>query len=300
MADQLQLLEAVLQAGGPVRLGEIAKRVGSEAANIRTQIKRLIKHAYLSATGDTDLDYSITDGGRGKIEELRRDKYSVMPPATPSPDVPPVGETPKPAEEAPASGAAVAEPLPSEDEARTTEYPQFTNICEIVGLDSKTSALVTRHVWLGGKWDDLDWVWKGLMQMQVRPDLAQRIWHSWRTQLQQSIPPALQELLGSGKTVDAKEATATKDGLPARPAKGSMSHIIRDNSPVYVGEGLGDMDYTDATHLCEIRASAAARGAPAADPPQSPGSMADDVVKIYNAFKETMGDRMQGKSYIIE
>ncbi len=79
-----------------------------------------------------------------------------------------------------------------------------------------------------------------------------------------------------------------------------MSHIIRDNSPVYVGEGTGDMDYKDAIRLCEVRASAAARGAAPAGQPQTPGSMADEMVKIFTAFKEVMGGDLKGKSYLIE
>ena len=308
MADQLQLLEAVLQAGGPTRLGEIAKKVNSEPANIRTQIKRLVKNHYLSATGEKDLDYALTDPGREKIEELRREKggqsqtapavgIETKPPETPA--------TPTPTTETPAPpAAAVAEPLPSEDKAGATEYPQFTSICEIVGLDPKVAALVTRHVWLGGKWDDLDWVWKALLQMQVRPDLGQRIWHAWRSQLQQSVPPNLQELLGSGKSVTAKTAGAggaeAEEVVTGRPAKGFMSHIIRDNTPVYVGEGLGDMDYKDATRLCEVRAAAAARSAPAASTAQTPGSMAEDLVKVVNAVRGLGGEGEVGKSYLIE
>ena len=308
MADQLQLLEAVLQAGGPVRLGEIAKRVNSEAANIRTQIKRFVKHHQLAATGEKDLDYSLTDAGRQKLEELRREKGRI------GPTEPLVGTAPKPTETPPtpppttetpaAGGPAVAEPLPSEEVAGTTEYPQFISICEIVGLDPKVAQLVARHTWLGGKWNDLDWVWKALMQMQVRPDLAQRIWHSWRSQLQQAIPTDLQELLGSGKPVTAKAATsaagegeaAASAGLPLKV----MSHIIRDNTPVYVGEGLGDMDYKDATRLCEVRAAAAARSAPAASTAQTPGSMAEDLVKVVNAVRGIGGEAAPGTSYLIE
>ncbi|GAI42262.1 unnamed protein product, partial [marine sediment metagenome] len=50
-----------------------------------------------------------------------------------------------------------------------------------------------------------------------------------------------------------------------------------------------------------VRAAALARGGtgPGGQPP-TPGSMADEVVKIFNAFKQTTGAETKGKSYIVK
>ncbi|GAI62878.1 unnamed protein product, partial [marine sediment metagenome] len=85
--------------------------------------------------------------------------------------------------------------------------------------------------------------------------------------------------------------------------KGKRDYILGANdTPINVGEGLGDLDYEDAVRLSTVRAAAQARGGTAAltGQPGTPGTMADEVVKIFNAFKETMGPQTKGKSYIVK
>ncbi|MBA7683123.1 hypothetical protein ES703_91481 [subsurface metagenome] len=72
--------------------------------------------------------------------------------------------------------------------------------------------------------------------------------------------------------------------------------------PLYVGEGLGDLDYDDAVRLSTVKAAALARGVPQGQPgqPTTPASMADETIKIINAVKEVLGPQAKGKSYIVK
>lgn len=311
MAHKREILDSILVAGGPTKLGEAAKRLGLKGREIKAQVDRCIKQELVFRNNEKDL--IITEKGRQALEDLRSEeaiaaavaKPIPKPPATPEVAAEVTAEV-KPEEAPPPShGASAIGPpitpklLPSEAEAGLTEYDFFFNICRTVGLDDQNSGLVTRHIWQGGKNEDLDWLWKGLMQMQVRPDLAARIWHSWRSHLSMGIPETLKDLLGTDKPASAS-GDGDKSGADRVPAgKGLMSHIIRDNSPVYVGEGYGDMNYTDAIHLCEVRAAGLARASSTGAAVQTPGSMADEMVKVFNAFKDTMGDQIKGKSFII-
>jgi len=86
--------------------------------------------------------------------------------------------------------------------------------------------------------------------------------------------------------------------------KGKRDYIIGSNElPLFVGEGVGDLDYDDAVRLSAIRAAGLARGGGQAGPPgqpATPGSMADELIKIVTAFKDTLGPQAKGKSYIVK
>jgi len=139
-----------------------------------------------------------------------------------------------------------------------------------------------------------------LTEMGVRPDLAQRWFHSWRSFLHQAIPPDLaSSLVGTPQTLAEKAATKTEV-----VGRGKRDYILGPNdTPIKVGEDLGDLDYEDAVRLSTVRAAAQARGVTVVGPqgqPATPGTMADEVVKIWNAFKQTMGPQIKGKSYIVK
>jgi hypothetical protein len=320
MADKYQILEAVLQAGGPTTKGEIAKRLRLKPRDIQTQVNRMARQGQLAQTGERD--FIVTDEGMKCLEEERQ-RLAAPPVATPPvtaahppderiPEAPP-DQPPGPASEQPGAGAqppvgdagigsgkTAPKLMPSEEAAGVTDYQYFFNLCRMVGYSDDTSGLVTRHIWMGGNYDDMDWVWRGLMQMQVRPDLAQRIWHSWRSYFHKAVPENLQDVLGTGKPVteEKKEAAAAtaKGDLPA----GRMSHIIRDDIPVYVGEGNGDLDKAEAVRICELRAAAMARGGAGTNAPQNPADFAEQVSKIFTSFREMTGEQTKGKSYLIE
>ena len=174
-----------------------------------------------------------------------------------------------------------------EEKLGTTEYQKFILKGKMTGVAPPELIKQTAdHVWEGGDYNDLDWVARAFQQMGIRRDLAGRWWHSWRSYLQQPIPTSVPAFI--------TEAEA-KPG--AKEAKKGRSHILDENDkPVYVGESLGDMSESDAVELAKIRAGRAR----AVGVPQTPGSMADEMVKMFGCFKEFMGEKAQGKSYLVQ
>ena len=176
----------------------------------------------------------------------------------------------------------------SEEKLGTTEYQRFISLGKITGISPPELIKQTAdHVWNGGDFTDLDWVARAFQEMGIRQDLRNRWWHSWRTFLHQPIPSHMPAAIIEGE--------AKGDGKPAGKAKGRTHIFDADGNPVYVGEGLGDMSESDAVELAKIRAGRGAR----ATASQTPGSMADEVVKMFTAFKEVMGEKAQGKSYMV-
>ncbi|GAI70187.1 unnamed protein product, partial [marine sediment metagenome] len=198
---------------------------------------------------------------------------------------PPAGDETPPGEE-------------TEETLKTTEYQQFIEIGRATGV--VPMALISQtanHIWRGGDFRDLTWVWKGLTEMGIRPDLAQRWFHSWRSFLHQAIPPEVASQISPPQASAEKAATAKGEAA----GKGKRDYILGANdTPLHVGEGLGDLDYEDAVRLSTVRAAAQARGGALTGQPGTPGTMADEVVKIFNAFKETTGPQTKGKSYIVK
>jgi len=126
--------------------------------------------------------------------------------------------------------------------------------------------------------------------MGIRQDLRNRWWHSWRTYLHQPMPSQLPSAI-------VEKVDEGKEGKSRREGRGGRSYILdADDKPTFVGENLGDLYYEDALELAKIRAG---RGRVAAGTPQTPGSMADEMVKLFGAFQQFMGDKAQGKSYMV-
>jgi len=176
----------------------------------------------------------------------------------------------------------------SEEKLGTTEYQQFIRLGKMTGVSPPELIKQTAdHVWSGGDYKDLEWVARAFQEMGIRQDLRGRWWHSWRSYLHQPIPT---EVPAAISEVENKEK-AKKEGKEKR------SYILdADDKPVYVGEGLGDLDYDNALELAKIRAG---RRQVATGQPQSAGSLADEVSKIFGAFKEMVGEKTEGKSYIV-
>lgn len=177
----------------------------------------------------------------------------------------------------------------SEEKLGTTEYQQFIRLGKMTGVSPPALIKQTAdHVWNGGDYRDLEWVARAFQEMGVRQDLRQRWWHSWRSYLHQPIPAELPSAIS--ESVDEKKGK--KEG------KSKRSYILdADDKPVYVGEGLGDLEYEDALELAKVRAGR--RQVASSGQPQSAGSLADELTKVMAAFREMMGEKAEGKSYVV-
>lgn len=178
----------------------------------------------------------------------------------------------------------------SEEKLGTTEYQKFIQLGQITGIAPPELIKQTAdHVWNGGDFTDLEWVARAFQEMGIRQDLRNRWWHSWRSYMHQPMPSQLPT------AIVEKAEGETKEGKPAAKGKGRTHILDADDKPVYVGEGLGDMSESDAIELAKIRAG---RGAKVAGG-QAPGDMADQFVKLFGVFKEVMGEKAVGKSFMV-
>lgn len=268
MATKEQIFSVLAGASGPMGRTELEDKVGESYRRFQTQLDRWEKQELVEDVGDHH--YVLTDKGR-------EDALAAGSEAG-------VGA----AGEEPGKPAAV-----SDETLGTTEYQQFLKLGRQTGITPE--ALIqqtTAHIWAGGDYRDLKWVALGLQEMAIRQDLRNRWFHSWRSYLRQPIPfdlPA-EYLTAEAKKGESKAEEAKKDGV------GKRDYILNEGyQPVYVGEKLGDLDKNEAFELSRSWAAAKARGGQNA----TAGSMADEVTKVFGAFKELMGDKAQGKSYIV-
>lgn len=188
------------------------------------------------------------------------------------------------------SGQSMLTEGTDEETLGTTEYQRFIHLGKITGVSPPELIKQTAdHIWNGGDFRDLDWVAKAFIEMGIRKDLRERWFHSWRSSLHQGVSPTALALLETDDESKGKPKSKTE-------GRGGRSYILdADDKPVFVGEGLGDMWYEDAKELALVRAG---RGKVTAGA-QTPGSMADEMVKMFTAFKEFMGEKSQGKSYMV-
>ena len=268
MASKEQIFGILAGASGAMGRTELEEKVGESYRRFQTQLDRWEKQELIEDVGDHH--YVLTDKGR---EE-----------ALAGGDGTGVGV----GDDGSGKPAAI-----SEETLGTTEYQQFLKFGRQTGVTPE--ALIqqtTAHIWAGGDYRDLKWVALGLQEMAIRQDLRNRWFHSWRSYLKQPIPSDLpaEYLSSEAKKADEKTDGSKKDGA------GKRDYIIsEDNLPTYVGEGLGDMDKSEALDLARIRSGAVARSGHSA----TSGSMAEEMGKMFAAFKEILGDKTQGKSYLL-
>lgn len=266
MASKEQMLGILAGESGPINRTVLGKKLGLPTSSFQSQLDRMEKQKLVEK--NEQYEYTITEAGR---------EVALSEP----PEETPPGEA-------------------TDESLKTTEYQQFVQMGKITGVVPQALIeQVTTHIWRGGDFRDLTWVWKGLTEMGIRPDLAQRWFHSWRSFLHQAIPPEL------AASVGAPQASMEKGAKPeAEIGKGKRDYILDANGlPLYVGEGVGDLDHDEAIRLSALRQAALARGgAQAGQPGQQAtvGTMADEMTKVFNAVKEFLGPQSKGKSYIVK
>jgi hypothetical protein len=263
MASKEQMLGILAGETGPINRTVLGKKLGLPTSSFQSQLDRMEKQQLVEKNEQNE--YTITEAGR---------QFALA--ESPPEDTPPGEET--------------------EESLKTTEYQQFVQIGKITGVVPQALIeQVATHIWRGGDFRDLTWVWKGLTEMGIRPDLAQRWFHSWRSFLHQAIPSELAVAVGAPTEKGAAKAEAAD--------KGKRDYILDANGlPLYVGEGVGDLDHDEAVRLSALRQAALARGGTAAPEgqPATMGTMADEMTKVFNAVKEFLGPQAKGKSYIVK
>ena len=176
MATKEQMLGILAGETGPMNRAVLSKKLGVPTSSFQSQLDRLEKQKLVERNEQNE--YTITEAGREFVL------------AQPPPEETPPGEE-------------------TEESLRTTEYQQFVGMGKITGVvPMALIEQVATHIWRGGDFRDLTWVWKGLTEMGIRPDLAQRWFHSWRSFLHQAIPSELAASVGAPTEKGAAKAEA--------------------------------------------------------------------------------------------
>lgn len=262
MAYREQILGILSGESGPMNKAVMSKRLGVPTSSWQTQADRLEKQGLVEK--NEQKEYTITEAGR--------EVALAQPPEPPEPPPPEPGEE-------------------TEESLKTTEYQQFIKMGKDTGVvPLALIEQVATHIWRGGDYRDLKWVWQGITEMGIRPDLARRWFHSWRSFLHQPIPLEL------AIEVAAPQTSAEKT---AKVALGKeRDYILVDDVPVRVGQGIGDFDLESAKELAALRAlkdrfskgGTASTGAapPGAAPPVE--QRLPELITALAAFKEKPND----------
>ena len=284
MATKEQIFGILSGASGPISRAELEEKVGESYRKFQTQLDRWMKQELVEDTGDKH--YVLTDKGRedalkGEFQEIddEIDKEPAF--ARAQPEKPPQSEQ---ADKEP--GLAGADE-PTQESLATTEYQQFLKLGKTTGVIPLSLIKMTAdHVWTGD-FRDIKWVAQAMVEMDIRQDLRGRWLNAWRGKMHKALPGDL----------PAEFFPEGKKGTEKTEGAGKRDYILNEyDTPTYAGEGLGDLDYKDALELSKIRAGRGKGDGRAA----TAGSMADDVTKIFSAFKEVMGDRAAGKTYLVK
>lgn len=221
MAAWQQVSSVLSAATGPMSRVQLEDKLGVKFGSIATQMERWIKAKLIEDTGD--YHYVLTEEGRKKAME-----ETVLQDIT-------------------------GEPGTGDQAVATTEYKQFERLGALSGC--VPAALIKQtadYVFEGGDYKDMKWVAQAMQELGIQTDVRSRWWHCWRGKMRQAIPTDLpaEFLSTESKTGDKKET------------KGKRDYIMGENdNPIYVGEGLGDLDHAEALNLANIRAGAKVRGA---------------------------------------
>ena len=271
MASLQQVFGVLAKASAALGREELGTKVGQPVREWQTQLKGWIDHGFIKDTGDQH--YILTDKGREKvlkeselkdIENLGLDGDEDLDGGKGAPQI------------------AVA----------TTEKQQFIRLGKISGVVPVQLIQQTAdYVWEGGDYKDMNWVALAMQQLGLDKDVRGRWWHCWRAKMHQPIPNDLSpEFLTPDSKKDEKTEGKKEEGA------GKRGYILsEDDSPIFVGDGLGDLDYKDALDLSKLKVGRNKGTALA-----STSSQIDDVIKIVNLVKSQEGEKAVGKSYVVK
>ncbi len=285
MATKAVLLQTLLAETSPIRAKELSEKLGEAIGNFQHTMDKLVKVGIVSK--NEGKEYFIDDAKREAAQNALQEAEG----GDLSPDEgEPPGQPPEPNQPPKA-------PELSEEKAGTTEFQIFRKYgLQVGGIQQATATMITEHIFDGGAWDDMAWVWKGLTEMGIRSDLAKRWFNRWRSHLNVGIPPELADVMHEYRT--GEDGADSKE--PKKRGKARLTHIINeDNLPVYMGDGQGDMTEEDAVSLAKMRT---ARSTKAAAGPSNGDSSLEQLSGILKLFREILvtDGSGRGKTFIVK
>ncbi len=259
MATKEKILEILNTASGwmsPSAIGEILKE---PRANFQTQLDRMKKADPPLVDENEEKEYKITEAGTNFLLN-------------------PSGKTDV-----------------TQSQLGVTEMDLFINFGKMVGVVPETLVTAVATVLFNGEYNNLDFLWEKLDEMQIRKDLALRWFNMWKSHLNKAAPEGIKKVVSDLKN-DSSSVIKDLGSKPGDINRQHLTHILDDRDiPQYLGPGLGDMTEKDAIDLSKARAMGNRRtGASGSGEPKTIGSQADDLVKVIAAVQELQG--LQGSN----
>lgn len=261
MAANEEVLRTLLGQTAGMSAADIAKEMGVKTSDIANPLKRMLEKEPPWISKNEQDEYELTPEGKKKVV------------------------------------------APTDESEAQTEYQQFLKMGLSVGVTDDAARVAAGHVWNAGDYYDLNWVLEGLTQQGIRRDLRERWFHLWRGYLAKPITPALRDLLDRNRKNDDTTPSVVTDSKDAKVGIGGpLRDYILDahDNVLYVGEGLGNMEYADAVKISTLRAAAASRIQPnAADVNGSKGGAVSDAIAIIDAINKANGGNGAKKTLLM-
>ncbi|MDD5411126.1 MAG: C2H2-type zinc finger protein, partial [Methylobacter sp.] len=162
----------------------------------------------------------------------------------------------------------VSEPMETQESLGVSEYEQFKIRGLKIGIGEQLVEVTTDHVFNGGNFRDLNWIWEALSEMNIRTDLKERWFHSWSSYLGQKSPEGVRSQIAEAHQDEG-----------AKNQKSERSYILSSRGiPKFVGEGNGDLTYEDAVQLAKLQTAR-----------EEGEGKGDSAIEMLRVFKEITG-----------
>ena len=158
----------------PLRVRELARRVGGNSGVVSVQLQRLSKEGLVAKKGEKG-GWFITGQGKRRLKLL-------FDPA----------KQPRKLREKLFRLEYARELDARIENEEGTNYGKFLEIGKLLGVAPNRILLTAEYVW-SGDYRDLGWIWRALGDMDIKENLR-RVWfYSWAAFLKKSIPQELLE-----------------------------------------------------------------------------------------------------------
>jgi hypothetical protein len=262
MASQQKVLQALADQTSPISQQGLVEILKEKQGGFKSQLDLFLKREW--ATVNEDKEWTITDTGRGQLENLSNQQ-----------------DDPE---------------LVNIEAANLAPYNQFIADGKAAGVTGSEAFFhaVADVVFRGGDYRDLKWVENTLAGMNIRPDAAQRwlLFWSAKTFVQKPAMPL-------GQTI--KEAAMTPEQKEKQKEAEIRDYILDENdNPIKVGDLAGQMTYKDAMELSKIRGLNKAKASASGGNGANNKPISEQITEMITAVDALRGNQAPPKNYMVK
>jgi len=300
--QQKPILESAMTAPGAFRPKYIVEKTGLGYNIVSPQLDRLVAKKILVRDKEART-YTVSEEARKEWANPQKPPAATIPtPNTEQTTQPPSQaprETTEPeAAEEKATKTQAATKVLTEESAGLSPYQHFKTLGLKIGVVSDIVDVVTDHVFNGGKYTDIKWVYRGLAEMAIRDDILKRWAGSWSSYLQKSMPAEqVEQLKQQAEQVEAELKTSETSKVV-----GDKDFIVEDGQVEYIGPGVGMFTANQAIQVAAItrRKNPTADALASIQKPMGPTELLDFFTKLQAMQKASAGtDQTVPSSFVV-